>query len=471
MQGAGAFAGPVLPRGARHLHHAATIEIACPAAGSARGHARPPPVPGCGGQAEIAARISEPQSASRLRTRAPQRDGREFFASSRGLRAASRAATGASHTGVSVAAATSEPFQPRGPIEDDDLPPARAPQIDLDELTRELYDTRLNYDDAYRGNETNFLRDAMRGEAGGEQQEQAGRDLLDRIVLRKWEAAKALEEAAFAAPHHPLRMRLEYLSLRESKRLGHALTRNRLCLIGDIRRRMAKSPRNAAAWAKLYRRAGVDAVAVQTDAGAGALEDIERVVYSDPELEHVPNPAMLPVIAHDYFVHPIQIAEAAEMGAAGVLLIVSLVGRDLEELLDATTTMGLEPVVEVCNVEELDLAFEAGAGIISVTALDRNDPTAPADLAVPEQMRALIPDGVVTIAHGGIERAEDAQRMREAGFDAVWVGDALASAENPARFVRDATDRNFFGRYFDRRPVPALGEPAPEREGAADEEA
>jgi indole-3-glycerol phosphate synthase len=67
----------------------------------------------------------------------------------------------------------------------------------------------------------------------------------------------------------------------------------------------------------------------------------------------------------------IQIAQALEEGANGVLLIVAVVGSDLEILLDACTVMGTEAIVEVHTPNELEFALSKGATIFLVNMWDR----------------------------------------------------------------------------------------------------
>lgn len=55
----------------------------------------------------------------------------------------------------------------------------------------------------------------------------------------------------------------------------------------------------------------------------------------------------------------------------GVLLIVAVVGADLEILLDACTIMGTEAIVEVHTPNELDFALSKGATMFLVNGWDR----------------------------------------------------------------------------------------------------
>ncbi|HEV3135260.1 MAG TPA: indole-3-glycerol-phosphate synthase, partial [Acidimicrobiia bacterium] len=61
------------------------------------------------------------------------------------------------------------------------------------------------------------------------------------------------------------------------------------------------------------------------------------------------------------------------------------------------------------------------------------------DLALTERLRKLIPSEVVLVAESGIHTAEDARRVREAGADAILVGEALMRAPDPAVRIRELT--------------------------------
>ena len=54
-----------------------------------------------------------------------------------------------------------------------------------------------------------------------------------------------------------------------------------------------------------------------------------------------------------------------------MLLIMAVVGNDLETLLDACTIMGTEAIVEVHTPNELDYALSKGATIFLINLWDR----------------------------------------------------------------------------------------------------
>ena len=48
------------------------------------------------------------------------------------------------------------------------------------------------------------------------------------------------------------------------------------------------------------------------------------------------------------------------------------------------------------------------------------------------RMAAAIPAGVVKVAESGVRDADDAQRLADAGYDAILVGETLVTAADPA---------------------------------------
>jgi indole-3-glycerol phosphate synthase len=88
----------------------------------------------------------------------------------------------------------------------------------------------------------------------------------------------------------------------------------------------------------------------------------------------------------------------------------------------------------VHDERETAAALEAGAKLIGVNHRDLR--TFDVDLGLTERLRKLIPPEVVVVAESGIHSAEDARRMREAGADAILVGELLMRSADPAAQLR-----------------------------------
>ena len=51
------------------------------------------------------------------------------------------------------------------------------------------------------------------------------------------------------------------------------------------------------------------------------------------------------------------------------------------------------------------------------------------------RMASAIPRGVVRVAESGVRDANDAQSLRDAGYDAVLVGESLVVSNDPASVI------------------------------------
>lgn len=180
------------------------------------------------------------------------------------------------------------------------------------------------------------------------------------------------------------------------------------------------------ALAKQYQSGGAAAISVLTDKAGfgGSLADLNRVAAS----------IQLPILRKDFIINPIQLAETALSGASAVLLITSLIGKDLAVYLTLCEQLGLNALVEVHTKEECQLALDAGAKIIGIN--NRDLTTFKVDIQTAMLIKKMIPSDICTIAESGIQSVEVAQAYAQMGFDAVLVGEYLVKSADPAVIIQ-----------------------------------
>lgn len=143
----------------------------------------------------------------------------------------------------------------------------------------------------------------------------------------------------------------------------------------------------------------------------------------------------LPVLRKDFVVDPVQVVQARAIGADAILLIMAcLTDRQATDLLNEAATWGLDVLVEAHTGDEARRAIDCGARIVGVNNRDLS--TFDVDLAMAERIAPLLPAEVVRVAESGIWTADDAMRMRAAGYDAVLVGEALVRSDDPGALIR-----------------------------------
>ena len=205
---------------------------------------------------------------------------------------------------------------------------------------------------------------------------------------------------------------------------AEALARPGLSLIAEHKRR---SPSAGVIRADLsledvvgaYERGGAAAVSVLTEAPnfGGSLDDLRRA----REITD------LPILRKDFVVDPYQVDESIAIGADAVLLIVAALEDDeLHDLYARASQRGLSALVEVHDRRELERALECGASIIGVNNRDLR--TLEVDTERTSQLAPEIPEGVITVAESGFKVPEQLVALRDAGVDAVLIGEALMRA-------------------------------------------
>jgi indole-3-glycerol phosphate synthase len=173
-------------------------------------------------------------------------------------------------------------------------------------------------------------------------------------------------------------------------------------------------------------------------AAISVLTEPESFGGSFTDLSDVSDAVDLPVLAKDFVVDPIQLFLARGRGADSVLLMVTVLGQELGDYVDLARTLGLQPVVEVVDGEELEVALDAGACIIGVNSRDLSTLNVDRDAALAVVSKAAR-SGVTVISASGVRQRSDVAKAATAGADAVLVGTVLMKARFPEDVLEDLT--------------------------------
>jgi indole-3-glycerol phosphate synthase len=173
-------------------------------------------------------------------------------------------------------------------------------------------------------------------------------------------------------------------------------------------------------------------------AGAAAVSVLTEPMFFDGSLDHlnhVRRACQLPVLRKDFIVDDYQIWEARAAGADALLLIVSALGeRELSRLHATARDAGLDVLVEVHDVAELQPALAAGATLIGVNS--RSLRTLAVDGDVGRRVIERMPSGVVAVAESGLQSVDDVVRLRRAGYSAFLIGEYLVGSPDPGERLR-----------------------------------
>jgi indole-3-glycerol phosphate synthase len=175
-----------------------------------------------------------------------------------------------------------------------------------------------------------------------------------------------------------------------------------------------------AALAVSYEFGGASAISVLTEE--------RRFLGSLDDLEQVRSAVSVPVLRKDFIGNDYQVLEARAAGADLVLLIVAALDQaTLAALHSRVLELGMTPLVETHNAEEVDRALDVGANLVGVNA--RNLSTFELDQNLFASLADRIPSGVVRVAESAVKNATDVAHYRSAGADVVLVGEALVTSD------------------------------------------
>ncbi len=171
--------------------------------------------------------------------------------------------------------------------------------------------------------------------------------------------------------------------------------------------------------AQTYQRHGATCLSVLTDEQyfQGRLDYLREIRRA----------AKLPVLRKDFILDVYQLYEARAAGADAVLLIAECLDDcNLRKLHNEALALGMTPLVELYEPENLERVFDAGATLIGVNNRDLR--TFQTDLEHTLRLRERIPDECVLVSESGIRSHADVERLAAAGVDAILVGESLMAS-------------------------------------------
>ena len=142
----------------------------------------------------------------------------------------------------------------------------------------------------------------------------------------------------------------------------------------------------------------------------------------------------LPILQKDFVVDSYQILESRVSGADALLLIAKIIPVDkLKEFVDVCLEIGVEPVVEINDEEDLTKALETKARIIAVNARDLD--TFEVDVEKACELIGKIPEKFLKLGFSGVNSREEVEKYQAARVKGILVGTKLVKSESRKEFL------------------------------------
>jgi indole-3-glycerol phosphate synthase len=166
------------------------------------------------------------------------------------------------------------------------------------------------------------------------------------------------------------------------------------------------------------------------------LTDKEYFQGAEVYLQMVREACPLPVLRKDFMIDPYQVYESRALGADCILLIVAaLADSQMQELADAAKIQGMDVLIEVHDIHELERALAIETPLIGIN--NRNLRTFETSLHTTLELQAEVPEERIIITESGIHSTADVQIMLENKIYAFLVGEAFMKADSPGQKMRE----------------------------------
>ncbi len=249
--------------------------------------------------------------------------------------------------------------------------------------------------------------------------------ILDTICEKK------LEEIAAISPKHFHLWKETVGSMPKNKGLKFSVSiaQKKPGIIAEIKKAspsegIIKQDIDPTLIARSYEKNGASAISVVTDKSF-----FQGEVNWITEIKNV---SILPVIRKDFIIDEKQVWESKVIGADAMLLIAGILEESkLKDLYQLCYELGMESLVEVHTMQELEKAMNIGAEIIGIN--NRNLKSFGVDNSTFSSIAEHIPDEKIVVAESGIHSREDLLFMKSANADAVLIGTHFMRASDPGK--------------------------------------
>ncbi|MDY7019788.1 MAG: indole-3-glycerol phosphate synthase TrpC [Cyanobacteriota bacterium] len=185
--------------------------------------------------------------------------------------------------------------------------------------------------------------------------------------------------------------------------------------------------------AQAYQNNGASCISVLTDQKffQGSFENLGKVRAA----------VDIPLLCKEFIIYPYQIYLARIYGADAVLLIAAILSnQDLQYFLKIIKSLGMTPLIEVHTLEELErvLSLE-GVSLIGINNRNLEDFSVSLDTTrqlLDAKKVEIQSQNILIVSESGLYTSNDLNTVKNAGANAVLIGESLVKQPNPGEALQ-----------------------------------
>jgi len=177
-----------------------------------------------------------------------------------------------------------------------------------------------------------------------------------------------------------------------------------------------------------YAAAGASALSVLTDRNffMGRKNDLVKARQVNT----------IPVLRKDFMIDEYQVIEAKSLGADIILLIAAiLTAEEIQKLSSLAKSLGLNVLLEVHNLEELQKSINTNLDAIGVN--NRNLADFSVSVETSFKLAEFIPAEFLKVSESAISNPETIKQLKAAGFQGFLIGENFMKQEDPGLAMRE----------------------------------
>ena len=161
--------------------------------------------------------------------------------------------------------------------------------------------------------------------------------------------------------------------------------------------------------------------------GASCLSVLTDSTYfkgSNDYIAQIKKIVSLPILRKDFIIDPLQVIESKNLGADCILIIVGMNSiEDNKKIEYMALDIGLECILEVHSLEELEATKHFSSNIIGINNRDLN--TFVTDIETTIKLLPRVQKNKTIISESGLSKKSDLVRLANLGVSSFLVGESL----------------------------------------------
>ncbi len=176
--------------------------------------------------------------------------------------------------------------------------------------------------------------------------------------------------------------------------------------------------------------------------GASCLSVLTDTTYfkgSNDYIAQIKKIVSLPILRKDFIIDPLQVIESKTLGADCILIIVGMNSiEDNKKIEYMALDIGLECILEVHSLEELEATKHFSSNIIGINNRDLN--TFVTDIETTIKLLPRVPKNKTIISESGLSKKSDLVRLANLGVSSFLVGESLMKQQDVEKATRSIMD-------------------------------